>query len=491
MNYRLIHDIMRQYNHGDGEWKNFLDSITINKIHGWNGQKMLFQFPVVAIVGENGIGKSTFLKAALCAYRVKNNEKDYYPSRLFMSTQWDKSSLEGSSIEYRVRLGDERKSLQWRKGSGWGYSPKSGKPERNVYYFSIGRTLPKDATAGYVKIAMNANEESGRASEIKEESREEYSYILGREYKKARFTGTNIDGNKEIGLVTTDEFGEISQFHQGAGEDSLLDMFRIFDEIPRQALLVIDEVENSLHPSAQRKLVRYLLKLSKSKKIQVILSTHSSYVLEELPPIARIMLMRLSDQKSIISGISSEFALSSIDEESHPELYVYLEDKEAEILFWEILKSAKDYDNLLKRISTQVAGSSSVINTLEQLAVANKLPNRSMAIIDGDKREDYPECIALPGTMPPEKMVFEDFKTKNWDKLNERFGIGAGTLFQILDDALLQPDHHDWTTYVGDRTKKSKLTVWQIMVEEWCKQCLDQEVAQEFIQKICERLNGD
>lgn len=407
----------------------------------------------------------------------------------FMNTRWDRDSLVGAEIEYRVRLGGERKTIRWRKGNGWGFTPQKGKPGRNVFYFSIGRTLPKDATAGYVKIGMNANEEAGRAFELKKESLEAYSYIMGRDYINARFTGTDVDNEKAIGLVKTNEFGEISQFHQGSGEDSLLDMFRTFDSIPKQSLLVIDEVENSLHPRAQRRLVQYLLDLARRQKIQVILSTHSSYVLDELPPVARIMLLRLSDQKDILYGISSQFALSSIDEESHPELYVYLEDTESEMLFWEILKNAGDqYASLMKRISTQAAGSSSVINTLEKLAKEKRLPQASMAVIDGDKKEDYPNCVALPGDLAPERMVFEDFKRINWDHLDDRFGIGAGTLYQILDDVILLPDHHDWTTYVGDKTKKGKQTVWSIMVEEWCRQCMDHEAADAFINKVLDRL---
>lgn len=62
-----IQEIMRQFNHGNGEWQQFIKSIKINNIHGWSNQEMLFKFPVVAIVGENGIGKSTFFKScSLC-----------------------------------------------------------------------------------------------------------------------------------------------------------------------------------------------------------------------------------------------------------------------------------------------------------------------------------------------------------------------------------------------------------------------------------------
>ena len=83
----------------------------------------------------------------------------------------------------------------------------------------------------------------------------------------------------------------LSQFHQGAGEDATLDFFRIIQGIPQYSLLIIDEVEASLHPRAQRRLTRFLLWLARQRRIQVILSTHSPYVLEELPPEARVQLL--------------------------------------------------------------------------------------------------------------------------------------------------------------------------------------------------------
>ncbi|MDS1030521.1 AAA family ATPase [Bacillota bacterium LX-D] len=61
-----INEIKRQFQ--DGQWKKFLKSIKITNLRGWTGQSISFNFPVCAIVGENGIGKSTFLRAAACAY---------------------------------------------------------------------------------------------------------------------------------------------------------------------------------------------------------------------------------------------------------------------------------------------------------------------------------------------------------------------------------------------------------------------------------------
>lgn len=476
-----IQEIMRQFDHGNGEWQQFIKSIKIINIHGWTNQEMIFKFPVVAVVGENGIGKSTFLKAAVCAYE-NNGAKNFYPSNMFMSTQWDTAAMAGATIEYKVRQGAHEKLLRWRKTNDWGFTPKKGKPQRKVFFLDISRTLPLDATAGYAKIAKIASEEMGNVTELDDEGIKNLSYVLGQDYARARFVGTNISVSREVGLLTK-EYGEIS--HQGAGEDTILDSFKLLQTIPNQSLLVIDEVENSLHPQAQRRFVQYLLKLARIKKLQIILSTHSPFVLEELPDIARIMLVRLSDRKDIMYEVSSKFALSTIDDKAHPELYAFLEDEEAVSLFWEILKhDSVRYDEFCMKISARPVGSCSVVGTLNELGKNHKLPYSSIAIVDGDKRNVYPNCLSLPGDLSPEKQVITDLKSIGWNRLDERFGIGAGTLFKHLEDAILLPDHHEWTTYIGDHVKKSKDGVWSILIEEWHKQCLSEEVATTFIENV-------
>lgn len=487
-----IHEIMRQFDHGNGnQWMQFINSITVDSIHGWNGQEIKFKFPIVAIVGENGIGKSTFLKAAVCAYQNRVGDT-FYPSKMFMSTRWDEGALSDATIYYKVRTGNITKNLKWKKTNDWGFTPKKSKPVRPVYFLDISRTLPLDATAGYAKIAKTATDEAGRGVELNNEYLDGLSYVLGQAYSRARFTGTNINEDREVGLLTN-RCGEISQFHQGAGEDSMLDVFKLLQSIPDQSLLVIDEVENSLHPQAQRRFIRYLLKLTRVKKLQIILSTHSPFVLEELPPIARIMLVKLLDQKDILYGVSTEYALSTIDDVPHPELHAYLEDSEAVALFWEILRNqrANSYEDYCKKIKAIPVGSCNIVDTLNSLEKDGKLPLRSLSIIDGDRKNEFQNCLALPGDFAPEKQVLLDLKAQNWSGLSERFGIGAGTLFSVLDNAILLPDHHTWTSYIGDKIMQSKDAVWSILIKVWVSNCLDAQSASAFAQAIDDALIGE
>lgn len=62
-----------------------------------------------------------------------------------------------------------------------------------MFFLDISRTFPLDATAGYAKVAKHASEEVGAVTELLTESLQNLSYILGQQYGRARFVGTDVD----------------------------------------------------------------------------------------------------------------------------------------------------------------------------------------------------------------------------------------------------------------------------------------------------------
>jgi hypothetical protein len=248
----------------------------------------------------------------------------------------------------------------------------------------------------------------------------------------------------------------------------------VLQGIPQYSLLIIDEIEASLYPKAQRFLVRFLLWLCRQKKLQVILSTHSPYILEELPKEARILLLSGKSELNLLYGISAEFAMSRLDDKVHPELNIFVEDREAEIWFREIIASKEDGAEILQRIKIIAVGPSNVVKMLGELASRDKLPQKSFGILDGDK-EGGEGCISLPGKEAPEIVVYNELKEANWPHISERFGIGAGRLFTYLEEAMFEPDHHKWNERVGDKILRSATSVWEILANQWCQACLKEQ----------------
>lgn len=464
-------------------WPQFLQMVQIEGLRGWTGQAVEFNFPVVAIVGENGSGKSTLMKVAACVYDNKEKEKRFYPSTFFVETHWD--TIQGVKIDYRVKRGPNVESFRITKPTARWRVPENG-PKREVFLLDIARTLPLDASVGYAKIARSAAAEV-ESADISDAFRERLSHVLGRNYTKARFATSDVDKKRQIGLLER-EWGELSQFHQGAGEDATLDLFRTLQGLPENSLLLIDEVEASLHPRAQRRLVRFLLWLSRQRRIQVVLSTHSPFVLQELPQEARILLLPGPQGLSVVYGVSADFAMSRLDDEVHPEAHVFVEDREAEILLREILASDQDTSKVLPRIEISPVGPANVVAMLGTLGKAGKLPYKSLAVVDGDHAD--PNCFRLPGTVAPERMVYADLKEKGWPNLAQRFGIGAGSLLTALEDAMLEPDHHRWNALVGDQIVKSSVSVWEVLANEWCKSCLDPQDRKSLAEALTAAADG-
>lgn len=474
MEKNIINRIRSQYL--SNGWPQYLKSVTIDNLRGIKDKNIAFNFPVTVLVGENGSRKSTILKTSICAYGGKDKKSTYYPSDFFFNTSWDE--VTDVKLEYFIKKGSTELTSKIRKGKKWSYPEK--REERDVFFFDVSRTLPLDATVGYARIVKRKSEEIATKS-LNNEYIKKLGYVLGKEYTNARFATSNIDKNKEIGILKNQKIGEFSQFHQGAGEDCTLDLMKALQEVPKYSLVIIDEVEASLHPKAQRRLIKFILELSLKKKIQFILSTHSPYVLEEVPNESRVLLLDTRDGLDIVYGPSVELALSRIDEIKHPELYLYVEDKNAKVLTEEIIRRTKAC--LLDKIEIIPAGSSEVLKNIGNLCEKKKFPNKSWVILDGDM-EDSKGCFKLPGQEAPERVVFEELKKKSWVSLKDKFGIGPGDLFAYLEEAIQEEDHHLWCSKVGDRIMKSRDSVWESLVQAWVINCMDDDIKQEFISNI-------
>jgi hypothetical protein len=424
------------------------------------------------------------LKALACAYnQQRKNLHSFSPALFFIGTTWDK--VTNVSLSYSIKHGDQDLSLDLRKPrERW--RGIEDRPTRNVFLFDISRTTPADALAGYAKIAQKGLNFGSEV--LEQEMKDRLCWVMGRSYKEAKFA---VKAKKRLGLLAQD-FGVYSKFHQGAGEASSLDLLGEIQNVPDNSLVLIDELEASLHPKAQRRIIHTLLWLCRRKNLQLVLTTHSPYILEELPPEARILLVKGTDrQTKVIYGASSEYCLSTMDDRHHPDLSIFVEDESARIVVRELLARA-DADlreNTSVRVEITPVGPSNVVLSLEQLGQRNILRYPSMGIVDADC-EDGGTILRLPGTMAPEREVFAKLANAGWPHVSDRLGVPAGDLIAYLEDAMRAPDHHAWCALVGNKIHASKHRVWEALVTVWVREVLDPSTVEDFAERIKDRMRG-
>jgi recombinational DNA repair ATPase RecF len=137
----------------DTGWPQRLEWIEIEGLRGWTGQRFELRFPVMAVVGENGVGKSTVLQSAAAVYRAPNKSDDRFASDFFPDTPWDE--ITNAKIRYSVKQGTNVFPDTIRKPTNrWRGNPE--RRERNVEYIDLSRVQPVAGRVGYKTLANPA-----------------------------------------------------------------------------------------------------------------------------------------------------------------------------------------------------------------------------------------------------------------------------------------------------------------------------------------------
>jgi len=452
-------------------WPKRLDWVEIENVRGWDGhQRIRFPFPIVAISGENGSGKSTILQACATAYQryestgsVKQKGTKY-AADLFPDTFWDE--IVNASIRFGYTEGIVSKDGSLRKHEAR-WNGNRERPIRPVEFLDLSRIAPLSGRTGYTKIAKSNHSEAG-AKQFDDARLARLSNILGHKYDGARMAIADVDLERPIPVLQRTN-SSYSGYHQGQGETTVAELIQT--DLPKYSLVLIDEIESSLHPSAQRRLIRDLATMARERELQIIVTTHSPYILEELPPAARLQIFEQDGERQIMIGASPEFSLSKMDEVLYPDCEVYVEDEAAKTLLIEML-SQRDRD-LASRLLVTPFGAASVGYQLGQMVKNRRFPRAVAVVLDGDCAPGD-GCARLPGEEAPELVVFQALSERNWGDLWTRLLRDSTMISDACAASMLLSDHHDWISEAAKKLMIGPNILWHAMCAEWVRACLQQ-----------------
>lgn len=362
-------------------------------LRGINFLEIHFNYPITAIAGRNGSGKSTILALACCAYHNARNafklakrKTTYYTFSDFFIQHTEEVPPQGIDIRYGFATNRLRKTPENPDGTGIGYQrrwkSKGGKwnnyedrLRKNVVFLGIERIVPhaeRSQSRSYSK-AFKAAQPKGWEDKVKEA----VAYILGKNYDIFRYLEHSKYSLPMVQVGDTIYTG----FNMGAGENALFEIFSTIYACGEGSLLVMDEIELGLHAEAQRKFIERLKDVCLETNTQVICTTHSKEIFDCPPYDARIFIECINGKTKITDAISSEFAFAKLAAQAGRELDIFVEDDVAKSLIQSALPTA-----IRTRVKITIIGSATALaRQLAALYVRGE-ERPAIAIFDGDQR---------------------------------------------------------------------------------------------------------
>lgn len=441
-------------------------------LRGIKGLAVPLDYPLVAICGKNGVGKSTVLALSALAFNSPNawfvsrghlqmppsaKDRDHFIFPDFFHHTDGDISPDGITISWHYHVGGAEKIIEFQKtGNRW--ARYDGRPERHADYAAMNRVLP--ATELRALRRTFAPGCGAAVSSLNPEFRKHLSDILGRKYEAA-----DVRSLRGSSLQACKSEASYTGFNMGAGESSLIALLNMLQRLPKGGLLVIEEAELGLHHEAQARLAQKLIRIAYDKDLQVICSTHSETFLDALPREARLLIRRNDDAHDVIPAPTTRYAVHEMSGELKPELHVYCEDGFAAQLINECLTGAQ-------RPRVRVVSIGSDVAVVRQIVAHERSGHKiaAVAVLDGDNseaevramvasavgegKEVVPTIFSLPGEgQSPEGWALVELAKRDYrQNLARELGCSDAESAEHIKNMATVPDSHDIFHRLAQRT---------------------------------------
>lgn len=405
----------------------FIHRLELKKIRSFTDEIIDFDFPVTAVIGTNGGGKSTILGACGIIYG-SIQPRSFFARGGALDKGMQDWELNYELVDKSMSPREILKRTANYKRFKWNRNPLV----REVIVFGVSRTVPPIEKSSFSKYASNSL--SFKPEQIVQLGADAARYIgriLGKDVSRFNSVKVNPTGDVNLLAGNTSDGIQYSEFHFGAGESSIIRMVTQIESLPENSLVLIEEIENGLHPVATVRMVEYLIDVADRKKIQSIFTTHSNDALKPLPSKA----IWASVNGKLFQGKLDIHSLRAITGQIESKLAIFVEDKFAKLWVESVLSHT---DNIaIDHIEVHgMEGDGAAVNIHKyhnlNPAIAKKVP--SVCFIDGDSRQAISNkdfIFRLPGTASPETYIFYSVV----EKLQEAKGILAVFLHKRFEDA--------------------------------------------------------
>lgn len=368
-----------------------------------------FSFPLTVIVGKNASGKTTIMKAIKLLSGKETAQEEFFET-VIDDGGFNKANisytLDGEQFRYeRIRQNAWRREGNIPDKFNVTYIQTKtmvGAIDKCLLYDDVGKNVSRFAKVTYVikqskKMMQNIRNNSTKKQShfISESAVKDINYILQEDIKTIEVIRHKYFNGTWGTSILFNDGQQYSEYNSGSGEFVIASMVDKIQSISKGGLLLLDEPEISLHPGAQKRLICYILEMIKKKKIQVIISTHSTCIVENLPKEAIKCFRRIENEIiAIEENVIYKNAFLELEADIVEKKYILVEDKLAKTIIQKIIV-AEGLEGVLQ-VEICPGGASNIKKYILLTYSKTGIDNRFI-IFDGDqKKEDVPDFTKIP-----------------------------------------------------------------------------------------------
>jgi len=447
----------------------YLLGMNLEHLRAYRDARIVFDFPVTALVGPNGGGKSTVLGAAALI------NKSVKPRQFFAKS----GTYDASMVDWKIEYDLIEKGAPLRRTASYPTAKWNRDAlDRKTLVFGIARTIPaterKDLTAFISGSFKGFGENVLSAETVKAVER-----ILGKEAEKYLLVSGTKSGDKKLYAARSTGGDSYSEFHFGAGEASVIRIVTDIEASADNSLILIEEIENGLHPVATRRLVEYLIGVARRKSCQVIFTTHSNDALIPLPDEA----VWACGNGELNQGKLDVNALRTLTGEVDASLAIFVEDSFAEEMALAALRQYSRNIQGVQLLGVAIHAVAGAGNAKKLTLGHNENPSitfKAMGILDGDKAaeaEPSKYVMTFPGNSDPELYVaqtivdkIDELAPKLALNLNLKFADGDRVKQVVKERLRTNHDPHVLFDQIGEDLEfTAGLTVARAFLAQWAE----------------------
>lgn len=387
---------------------------------------------VTGIFGVNGCGKSTILHAIACFYKADSRgaETNYF-TRFFKrvgGARWV-----GSKMTAYMTVDNHPRQIEFKKASDRWTPRIDQRLVRDTYYIGIDSCVPaiEEESLTRTSFYMTPAEDVVNGNQILHSA----AQVLGRPYEEYCKT---ICGSRKYKRVKHSNGTIYTSLSMGAGEQRLFTILERLYNLPAYSILLVDELDLTLHTTALQRLVNIMVKIAQRRHLQIVFTSHR----EELTKRADINIRHIwtpaTEEQTFCLDHTTPDCLYRLTGQMDKPYEIYVEDDLASAIVREELRETGMMSYVTLR---QFGDATNAFVVAAGLEIQGQLSDNQLILTDGDvfrtdaQREDIMKSrysgneadkkahrqnalqhikqFLLPENENPESFIWSLLKTKN------------------------------------------------------------------------------